>query len=210
MTEKYTDNNAGQNTAHHAEAAHQASHHAYAAPHTHEAPSYAPPHHTASGHPYHPHPVPPPYAPQHPHMAMPPHSHAHLGAAYYPPPPYAHYPPPPYHAGYAPPLYPPHAAAYPPGATAAPPPHAAAPGAKDWINDFSQGGNVLSGLGKMLNMDDSEFWKGALIGAGAVLLLTNESVQDMLFSTGAKAKDAVKKGVENMHDVASGQTDNNH
>jgi hypothetical protein len=55
----------------------------------------------------------------------------------------------------------------------------------------------------MLNLDDSEFWKGALIGAAAVLLLTNESVQSMLFKTGAKAKEAVQSGVGAVKETAS-------
>jgi hypothetical protein len=48
----------------------------------------------------------------------------------------------------------------------------------------------------MLNLDDSEFWKGALVGAAAVLLLTNETVQDTLFKTGARAKGAVQGGID--------------
>jgi hypothetical protein len=37
-----------------------------------------------------------------------------------------------------------------------------------------------------------------------VLLLPNESVQSMLFKTGAKAKEAVQSGVEKVKATASG------
>jgi hypothetical protein len=57
-------------------------------------------------------------------------------------------------------------------------------------------GNGLSGLVQMLNLDDKELWKGALLGAAVVLLLTNESVQNSLFKTGVRARDAVKSGVD--------------
>jgi len=63
------------------------------------------------------------------------------------------------------------------------------------MNEIASGGNGLSSLTKMLDLDDSEFWKGALVGAAAVLLLTNESVQNALFKTGVKARDAVDQGV---------------
>jgi hypothetical protein len=70
------------------------------------------------------------------------------------------------------------------------------PGMSELVEEISNGGNGLSSLSKMLNLEDSEFWKGALLGAAAVLLLTNESVQGALFKTGAKAKSAVKTGVD--------------
>lgn len=69
------------------------------------------------------------------------------------------------------------------------------PGMAEVMEDIANGDGI-SGLSKMLNFDDTEFWKGALIGAAAVLLLTNETVQDTLFKTGVKAKDAVKSGVD--------------
>ena len=69
-------------------------------------------------------------------------------------------------------------------------------GMSQFVDEIANGGSGFSSLGKMVNLDDSEFWKGALIGAAAVLLLTNESVQKTLFKTGVKAKDAVKSGVE--------------
>ena len=78
-------------------------------------------------------------------------------------------------------------------------------GMSQFAEEISNGGNGLSSLGKMLNLDDSEFWKGALIGAAAVLLLTNESVKNMLLKTGAKAKEAVKSGVEKVKETASAE-----
>jgi len=69
-------------------------------------------------------------------------------------------------------------------------------GMSQLVEEISNGGSGLSSLGKMLNLDDSEFWKGALIGAAAVLLLTNELMQSMIFQTGVKAKEALRSGVE--------------
>ena len=71
-------------------------------------------------------------------------------------------------------------------------------GMADLMEEISNGGNGFSSLSKMLNLDDSEFWKGALVGAAAVLLLTNESVQGALFKTGARAKEAVGSGIDKM------------
>ena len=76
------------------------------------------------------------------------------------------------------------------------------PGMADVMQEIANGGNGLSSLSRLLNFDDSEFWKGALVGAAAVLLLTNESVQNALFKTGVKAKDAVEKGVEKVKAAA--------
>jgi len=68
--------------------------------------------------------------------------------------------------------------------------HGAAQGAgqgarmSDLVNEVANGGNGFSTLSKMLNLDDPDFWKGALIGAAAVLLLTSDSVQNALFHAG--------------------------
>ena len=70
------------------------------------------------------------------------------------------------------------------------------PGMSELVDEIANGGNGLSSLSKMLNLEDSEFWKGALLGAAAVLVLTNESIQGALFKTGAKAKSVVKTGVD--------------
>jgi hypothetical protein len=65
------------------------------------------------------------------------------------------------------------------------------------VEELSNGGG-LGGLGKLLDFDDTEFWKGALVGAAAVLLLTNESLQQSLLKSGVKARDAVEKGLGSM------------
>lgn len=94
--------------------------------------------------------------------------------------------------GYPPmqPPYPPHG--YPPQAA----PAAERGGMSDLMEEIANGGNGLSSLTKMLSLDDSEFWKGALVGAAAVLLLTNESVQGALFKAGARTSEAVKSGID--------------
>lgn len=110
-----------------------------------------------------------------------------------------------YHAPYGASV-PPHAG-YPfygaPAGTPRHGPHAAAsePGMAEMMAQLS-GGSGLSSLGRLLGTGDGEFWKGALIGAAAVLLLTNESVQRALFRTGAKASEAVKSGVEKVRKTA--------
>lgn len=113
--------------------------------------------------------------------------------------------PPPYPPAPAPWLgYAPNASGYAPGGGAGHG-HGAGHGARgagmaELVDEIANGGNGLSSLSKMLNLEDSEFWKGALIGAAAVLLLTNESVQGALFKSGAHAKAAVKTGVERVKD----------
>lgn len=69
-------------------------------------------------------------------------------------------------------------------------------GMSQLMQEIAGGGNGLSSLTQMLNLDDKELWKGTLIGAAAVLLLTNASVQNALFKTGVGARDAVKSGVD--------------
>jgi hypothetical protein len=88
-------------------------------------------------------------------------------------------------------------------------PHAGpkGPGMTELMEELASGGNGLSSLGKMLNLDDTEFWKGALVGAAAVLLLTNESVQNALFKTGARAKQAVKTGLDTLGETAGDLAD---
>ncbi|WP_462322488.1 hypothetical protein [Halochromatium sp.] len=76
-------------------------------------------------------------------------------------------------------------------------------GMQQLFEELAQGGNGLNSLTQMLSLDDTEFWKGALVGAAAVLLLTNEQVQDTLFKSGAKAKSAVKSGAEKLKERAS-------
>jgi hypothetical protein len=75
------------------------------------------------------------------------------------------------------------------------------------FEEIAEGGNGLSALSQMLSLDDTEFWKGALVGAAAVLLLTNDQVQDALFKSGAKAKGAVKSGADKLKERVSGTAD---
>ena len=98
------------------------------------------------------------------------------------------YPP---YAGYyaAPPLgwppYPPDVAASQPGTAPA--------GFSSAMNDIAE----QSGLGMFkdfLNLDDGEFWKGALVGAAVVLLATNEDLRSALIGGAAKTAQAVKSG----------------
>lgn len=122
---------------------------------------------------------------------------------YHPTPP-VYYPPYPYHPPYS----------LPPGYQAAhhPPPlndgdaYASRQSAdiNQLLNGVANGdGNSLATLGQMLNFDDRELWKGALIGAAAVLLLTNEAVQRALFRTGNRAKQALQSGLAKGKKAAS-------
>ena len=58
------------------------------------------------------------------------------------------------------------------------------------------GSSLLSGLTGLFDFNDREFWKGALVGAAAVLLLTNDSVQRTLFRGAVRGRDAVQAGVD--------------
>lgn len=71
-----------------------------------------------------------------------------------------------------------------------------APGMAQVMQEIAGGGNGLSSLTKLLDFDDKDFWKGALVGAAAVLLLTNDSVQRALFRGAVKGRDTVQEGVD--------------
>lgn len=64
------------------------------------------------------------------------------------------------------------------------------PRMSDVVQEIASGGSGLSSLSRMLNLDDVDFWKGALVGAAAVMLLTNGSVQNALFGQRSSAKAA--------------------
>ncbi|MEQ8602098.1 MAG: hypothetical protein RIB45_02175 [Marivibrio sp.] len=124
-------------------------------------------------------------------------------------PPYAQVPP--WGAGWHPP--PPHPGvhpAYPPGPPPGwpppgyPPPGYApygqqqgAPGPDPFMAAMEQAAeqNGLGGLKQFLNVSDGEFWKGALVGAAVVLLMTNEDLRDSLMTGAAKAAGAMKAGL---------------
>lgn len=76
-------------------------------------------------------------------------------------------------------------------------------GMQQLFEELAEGGNGLNTLTRMLSLDDTELWKGALVGAAAVLLLTNDQVQDALFKSGAKAKGAVKSGADTLKERMS-------
>lgn len=110
------------------------------------------------------------------------------GPAYgYGPPPGA-YGPAPGWAGY-PPGYPP---GYGPQYGMGPDPAAA--GFSAAMNEFAD----QSGLGALkgfLNFNDGEFWKGALVGAAIVLLMTNEDLRGALLGGAARTASAMKAGL---------------
>lgn len=99
--------------------------------------------------------------------------------------------------------------------------HQPAPAGFDWSNQaqgmvedmMGEQAGMLKNIISMIGADDKEFWKGAMIGAAATLLLTNENVRNMLMQTlsgtgemlksgGGKVKDAVMSGAENIRDTA--------
>lgn len=82
-------------------------------------------------------------------------------------------------------------------------------GLAEVLDELSNGGNGLSSLTRMLSLEDSDFWKGALVGAAAVLLFTNDSVQDALFKSGARAKSAVRSGADKLKQAAADAADQN-
>lgn len=53
-----------------------------------------------------------------------------------------------------------------------------------------------------IGVDDKEFWKGAMIGAAAALILGNESVRNTLLQTFANAGDLLKTGGGKVKDAA--------
>jgi hypothetical protein len=83
----------------------------------------------------------------------------------------------------------------------APPPPSAAAGAAAMPPGFSAAMGEIAdknGLGMFkdfLNLDDGEFWKGALVGAAIVLLMTNEELRNSLIGGATKTAEAVKSGL---------------
>ncbi|MDR8522347.1 YtxH domain-containing protein [Shewanella fidelis] len=59
--------------------------------------------------------------------------------------------------------------------------------------------DILGSLG----MNDKEFWKGAMIGAAAALLLSNDKVRGKLFDVVSGAGDMLKTGGSKVKDAAS-------
>lgn len=65
--------------------------------------------------------------------------------------------------------------------------------------DASMFKEILGSLG----MNDKEFWKGAMVGAAAALLLSNENVRSKLVGLVAGAGDMLKAGGSNAKDAAT-------
>jgi|GEM_PF-1072361 len=62
---------------------------------------------------------------------------------------------------------------------------------------------VLDDLFDKMGMEDKDFWKGAMIGAAAVLLLTNDNVKETLTTTLANAGEMFKSGAGKVKDAAT-------
>jgi hypothetical protein len=90
------------------------------------------------------------------------------------------------------------------GQYAAPPPPPAQPsGLNQMVQDMTSSTPGLASLTKLIDFDDKDFWKGALVGAAAVLLLTNSGVQRALFRGAVKTRDAAEEGVEKVKEGVS-------
>ena len=146
--------------------------------------------------------VPPPGYYPYPPPGMHPHYYGHPGMHH----PHAH--PQAYAHGYAPP---PHPGMTPPH-MAPPNPNEAAPSPGDPL--FEQAQVMLEGaLGEeagmfkeilgSLGMSDKEFWKGAMVGAAAALLLSNENVRKNLMGLVSGAGDLLKSGGASVKESAT-------
>jgi hypothetical protein len=160
-------------------------------------------------------PYPQPQAPMYGQMHGQMHGHAHAGPGMAPPwgmPP-SGYPPRAAYAGQAVPGYPYHGQPYPaahPFAAApqhAPPGFQADPAAAQQASAAAGLSAAMgemadkSGLGMVkgfLDFNDSEFWKGALVGAAVVLLVTNDELRSALIGGAARTAEAVKSGMSGM------------
>ena len=103
------------------------------------------------------------------------------------------YGPPPGAYGPVPPGWGPYPPGYAPQQPFGPDPAAAA-GLSAAMNEIAD----QSGLGALkgfLNFNDGEFWKGALVGAAIVLLMTNDELRNALLGSAAKTANAMKAGM---------------
>ncbi|WP_051201816.1 hypothetical protein [Ferrimonas senticii] len=62
---------------------------------------------------------------------------------------------------------------------------------------------VFKDLLHKLGVDDKEFWKGAMVGAAAALILSNENVRNQLLGLLGNAGDLLKSGGEKVKSAAS-------
>lgn len=120
----------------------------------------------------------------------------HMGGM---PPQYGQVPPPPPYGGhgfYAPPPPPPQFNPY--GGFPPPPPGAETSAAQQGLQQALDQMADEKGLGflkGLVDFNDGDFWKGALVGAAAVLLITNDDLRDSLVDNMAKAADSLKEGL---------------
>lgn len=97
--------------------------------------------------------------------------------------------------------------AYPPGfgAQQGMGPDPATAGMQAAMSEFAD----QSGLGALkgfLNFTDGEFWKGALVGAAIVLLMTNEDLRSALLGSAARTANAMKSGLGGLAEGAAEET----
>ena len=57
--------------------------------------------------------------------------------------------------------------------------------------------NGLGMFKEFLKFEDGDFWKGAVVGAAVVLLMTNENLRNSLIGGAAKTAEAMKAGFAN-------------
>lgn len=69
--------------------------------------------------------------------------------------------------------------------------------------------NGLGMLKSFLNFSDGDFWKGALVGAAAVMLLTNEDLRNSLLNGAEQAAESVKSKFTNNEETEAENTTNN-
>lgn len=97
---------------------------------------------------------------------------------------------------------------YPPQPSCSPDPCSSNTALEDYCrqvmkNSMGEQAGMFDELMGKLGMEDKEFWKGAMIGAAAVLILSNDKVKDTLTSTLANAGDMFKSGAGMVKDAAT-------
>lgn len=88
-----------------------------------------------------------------------------------------------------------------PGSATPPPGHAPAGAEATGLGATMGGIADQAGLGMFkdfFSLGDGEFWKGAVVGAAVVMLLTNENLREALLGGASKAAEAVRSGMDNL------------
>jgi len=62
---------------------------------------------------------------------------------------------------------------------------------------------ITDSVRRFLGIDDSQLWKGILIGAGIAMLLTSKAVQKTIMKAGYKVYRAAESGVEELKEKAA-------